>query len=531
MAYKIPSYLHRNRHGILYFRLAIPREYRPYIGVSELYRSLGTANVREAAPLARSLYNAFQRTFCAIETCAMSDDKTSPTASPIDPVALQATIKQAKERHRLIDQIEALEQAVTDQHRQRIAQQTQHKRELAIAMRAAASAAPVAPAPATPTPPPVSPAPAPAPPASPPLSEAVEAFIKEKTTRALWTPKTLERKEQAFRLFSQFMRERLGHDAQLNEIDKAGCVDFLALLQKLPPNITKTHRGQALSDVAALGLRPMAPASINSTTGLLSGFFKWCKENPSFKMDHNPAYQLAIEEKPTKRLRAFNDDELKALLSSSAFTSRTFLHPFHYWIIPLALHTGARLGELCQLALSDFIEVQGIPCIDINDEEEKHLKNRNSKRLVPVHSALIELGLLRYVEAQRERGETRLFPEIDLTISSSHTASKWFNDKRRYSDSCGVTDPNTNFHSFRRTFITRTLKKTDGGGGADPHDVASIVGHESELITLSTYFDDHDDAGERRATVEKFQIPATVRALIPPVEKVKFGARPPRKQW
>ncbi|MCA8268954.1 site-specific integrase [Burkholderia vietnamiensis] len=517
MAYKLPSHLHRNRHGMLYFRLTIPQEYRPYIGVSELYRSLGTANVREAVPLAQSLHNALRCAFSAIDTRAMSEhEKTPPAPTPIDPAALQSTLKHAKERHRLIDKVEEMEQAVTQLHLQRVQQQKQHRRELGIAIHAASAPA----APASPV----------MPPASPLLSKALEAFIKEKTTLARWTPKTLEKKEQAFRLFGQFMRERLGHDARLNEIDKAACVDFLALLQKLPPNITKTHRGHALGEVATLGLPPMAPATINGITGFLSGFFQWCKENPSFKMDHNPAYRLAIEETPTKKLRAFKDDELAALFSSTAVTSRTFLHPYHYWLIPLALHTGARLGELCQLALSDFIDVQGVPCIDINDEEEKRLKNRNSRRLVPVHSTLIDLGLVRYVEAQRQRGETRLFPEIDLTISASHTASKWFNDKRRYSDSCGVTDPDTNFHSFRRTFITRTVKKTDGGGGADPHDIAAIVGHEHGLITMDVYFDGRDDAVERRATVEKFQLPATVRALIPPVESITFGKQPPRKQ-
>lgn len=95
------------------------------------------------------------------------------------------------------------------------------------------------------------------------------------------------------------MLERLEHDSHLNEFDKTTCVDFLALLQKLPPNITKTHAGAALGDVAALGLSPWP-----GVTGLLS-FFRVCEQNPSFKMDHNPAYRLAIEEKPTKKLQAF----------------------------------------------------------------------------------------------------------------------------------------------------------------------------------------------------------------------------------
>lgn len=132
MAYKLPAHLHRNRHGMLYFRLTIPQEYRPYIGVSELYRSLGTASVREAVPLALSLHNALRCAFSASDTRAMSE---SPAPPVIDLAALQATLKHAKKRHRQIDRIEELDQTVTELHRQRVQQQVQHKRELAIAIR------------------------------------------------------------------------------------------------------------------------------------------------------------------------------------------------------------------------------------------------------------------------------------------------------------------------------------------------------------------------------------------------------------
>ncbi|WP_152986197.1 DUF6538 domain-containing protein [Burkholderia sp. lig30] len=148
MAYKLPAHLHRNRHGILYFRLTIPREYRPYIGVSELYRSLGTASVREAVPLAQSLHNALRCAFSAIDTRPMSEhEKTPPVLPVIDPAALQATLKHAKERHRLLDRIERQDEAETKLRREIEQQQRQHKRELAIAIRAAAATAPAAAAP------------------------------------------------------------------------------------------------------------------------------------------------------------------------------------------------------------------------------------------------------------------------------------------------------------------------------------------------------------------------------------------------
>jgi hypothetical protein len=55
MAFKLPAHLHRNRYGVLYFRLAIPEDLRPIFGVRECWRSLGTSSVREASLTAQTL--------------------------------------------------------------------------------------------------------------------------------------------------------------------------------------------------------------------------------------------------------------------------------------------------------------------------------------------------------------------------------------------------------------------------------------------------------------------------------------------
>jgi integrase len=85
-------------------------------------------------------------------------------------------------------------------------------------------------------------------------------------------------------------------------------------------------------------------------------------------------------------------------------------------LMPLGLLTGARLGELCQLYLSDFEEHNGVHCINVTDDDEgQRVKNANAKRLVLIRDKLIELGLLRYVQALRRRGETWLFPELSAS--------------------------------------------------------------------------------------------------------------------
>ena len=55
MGYRLPTYLHRNRHGTLYLRLAVPADLRHVIGQGELYRSLSTASIRDAADASQML--------------------------------------------------------------------------------------------------------------------------------------------------------------------------------------------------------------------------------------------------------------------------------------------------------------------------------------------------------------------------------------------------------------------------------------------------------------------------------------------
>ncbi len=46
---RIPRYITRNRHGTLYFRVAVPRDLRPFFPSSEIQRSLHTNCLRQAA--------------------------------------------------------------------------------------------------------------------------------------------------------------------------------------------------------------------------------------------------------------------------------------------------------------------------------------------------------------------------------------------------------------------------------------------------------------------------------------------------
>jgi integrase len=192
--------------------------------------------------------------------------------------------------------------------------------------------------------------------------------------------------------------------------------------------------------------------------------------------------------------------------------------------MPLGLLTGARLGELAQVYLTDFVDFDGIHCIDISDEQpDQKVKNKNAKRLVPIHDKLIELGLLRYVEILRQKGETRLFPEINEGRDGyAQIPSKWF---QRHKKKCGIMGKHTKvFHSFRHTFISALLDK-----GVAEHLVARVVGHETNLITGNVYWN-QKNAIERKPIIDKYQPPEKAWSLIPEWEDVVIGRRKgPRK--
>jgi len=90
------------------------------------------------------------------------------------------------------------------------------------------------------------------------------------------------------------------------------------------------------------------------------------------------------------------------------------IHDALFFILLLVWYTGARREEICKLKLDDIFEneVLGISYLFIRPTDTGRIKCKSSKRKIPLHSELIRLGLLRYIEAMKNAGETLLFPEM-----------------------------------------------------------------------------------------------------------------------
>jgi len=80
---------------------------------------------------------------------------------------------------------------------------------------------------------------------------------------------------------------------------------------------------------------------------------------------------------------------LNTLFNADIWITGKCKYDYQFWLPLIALHTGARLNEIAQLRVEDIKDIDGIKCFYINEEHElKTLKNTNSMRYIPIHSAL-----------------------------------------------------------------------------------------------------------------------------------------------
>lgn len=316
---------------------------------------------------------------------------------------------------------------------------------------------------------------------SPTISQALAVYTAEKLREGSWTEKTKETARSKHDLLV-----RIVGDIPMREVGPERVRDYKQILQKLPSNInTKPlYRSKTIEQI--LALKPeagMSVLTVNNYLAWASTFFDWAERNGY--LDRNPFRKTFLKnpKRASEARAAYTRDDLQKIFSTPQYRDHSFRHPHYYWLPLLGLHSGARLNELCQLHLKDIRQEDGVWVLDINETDAgKRIKTRSARRLVPVHPKLIELGLLRYVEQMKEKGHTRLFPELkQMRDGSGQAASKWF---ARYRKPLGLykNTPKKDFHSFRTTLINELKQK-----GHPEAQVAAIVGHATEGLTYSTY--------------------------------------------
>ncbi|MEH2480190.1 integrase [Nitrobacteraceae bacterium AZCC 2146] len=144
-----------------------------------------------------------------------------------------------------------------------------------------------------------------------------------------------------------------------------------------------------------------------------------------------------------------------------------------YWLPILALYTGARLNELCQIEIRRIIMHNGrwhVDLLTIFDEDEIEqalkeqkisentatllkLKTASARRQIPVHDDLVAAGFIEFVNERRKVQEesSRLFPRLKADkhgYYSNNVGRRLNNDIER----AGAKASKTSFYSLRHSF-------------------------------------------------------------------------------
>lgn len=175
----------------------------------------------------------------------------------------------------------------------------------------------------------------------------------------------------------------------------------------------------------------------------------------------NPALGVKVRVPRQRILRpnkGFTQDEVRLILTATKQPQSDRVSPENKlsrrWVPWICAYTGARVGEITQLRECDIFKEDGVWAIAITPEAGT-IKN-NTARTVPIHSHLIEQGLLELAKADSERP---LFYDPSRgrggTKGNPH-AKKAADRLGEWVRSLGVTDPNVApNHGWRHLFKTR----------------------------------------------------------------------------
>jgi integrase len=318
------------------------------------------------------------------------------------------------------------------------------------------------------------------------LGKLIDVFIEERGRS--WSPKTAQAHSVSLRVFRDYVGPK-----PIGLLSRKDCKDFKLTLEKLPLNWQRRFKDKDIREIAALGLPPISPATVNRSLTPICAFLNWALVEGH--VSANPALRLRVAERvrPDLQRAAFSASDLSLLFEKSPMytgceavrkrnkTGSLIIKDAHFWLPLIALFTGMRLEEIAQLRCRDIKQVSDIWVIDVNAMGGNRLKNQNSHRLVPIHTQLLEIGLVDHAQETDASGYERLWSQLRRSkrgdLSSGY--SSWFG---RYKRSIGLTDPKKTFHSFRHTFIDK-LKQLDVPDGK----IQELVGHANHSITTGRY--------------------------------------------
>ena len=220
-------------------------------------------------------------------------------------------------------------------------------------------------------------------------------------------------------------------------------------------------------------------------------------------ISRHPWEGIELFKETTNQRRPWSATELQILFGQALFQEYALPKDWRagtdaaYWIPLIGLYTGARLSELAQLKTHDIKTIDETPAISISNLGlNQKVKTTAGIRTIPIHSELIKLGFLQYVEKIKGIGSDSLWPELKQRKDKpGGYFSNWFGEYRVSIGFQGYPD----FHCFRHG-----VRSLLGEAEVPEHVIDSILGHEIKGSTGTKVYT-HRTLKTLRDAIEKLQ--------------------------
>ncbi|ROQ71905.1 phage integrase family protein [Vibrio crassostreae] len=318
------------------------------------------------------------------------------------------------------------------------------------------------------------------------LKELFEEYEEEKKFSI--KPRSLDLARAKIHTVSELL-----HDKPASSINRREAVLIRDSLLELPSNIHKKKEFKGISLLEAIKknkalstpLTTLGKTTVKDYLQKVSSLCKWAVRHQYLEHNHFESIKTQSRQESKKESdvrHPFSNDMLTKIFSTRIFTHNDMLHSFHYWLPILALYTGARQNELAQLFRENIVQIDGIWCISFTEcHPSQDFKTDSSERITPIHSKLIELGFLEFVESCEGRLFATGLPFYEGK-GYGKEASRWFNET--YKTKLGMkANTGYTFHSFRHTVLDMYKQHSD----VEERFAQGIVGHKHGSITFDRY--------------------------------------------
>jgi integrase len=320
---------------------------------------------------------------------------------------------------------------------------------------------------------------------SPTLRKAIDDYKKRQLELNKWNPNTVRNYQPKINIMLQVFGNR-----PVNQITKNDARKLAQLLELLPPRFALKKEYKDISGLDPKDLKGKHDKTMDVTTR--RGYLIFARQVFSFAEDNewvikNPVISGIIpgkKDNPREQRLPFDDPEdLARIFNPKIYLKWSKDHPSRFWIPLLALYTGCRLEEMASLYCEDVFEYKGLWCIDINDDNDRQVKNKNAIRSVPLHPFLVEqLRFPQYAKMIEAKGSKRVFPDLKKENHKyGNVLSKRFNYYLR--NKVGIKDKEKTFHSFRHNVTNCLMNET-----RNESMVEELSGRAGKTETRRTYF-------------------------------------------